>query len=158
MDNLAYVGAVGPALQSNSSNCLALIPHRQLGEFIYFRTIARNIKQLQLFGVTHVINTAEGKKFNQVDTSPAYYQGPGIQYYGIPGVDIMGFPLYKYFTAAADYIHEALESGGKERALTSPFTPMSSKYDTRSVFSLNRINSYFFTSFCQVTYSGFLKC
>ena len=33
-----------------------------------------------------------------------------------------------------------------------------SKYDTRSIFSLNRINSYFFTSFHQVTYSGFLKC
>ena len=33
-----------------------------------------------------------------------------------------------------------------------------SKYDTRSIFSLNRINSYLFTSFCQVTYSGFLKC
>ena len=33
-----------------------------------------------------------------------------------------------------------------------------SKHDTRSNFSLNRINFYFFTSFHQVTYTGFLKC
>ena len=79
----------------------------------YFRAIARNLKQLDLFEVTHVVNTAEGKKFNQIDTSSAYYQGAGIKYYGIPGVDIMNFPLHKYFYATADYIHEALESGGE---------------------------------------------
>ena len=33
-----------------------------------------------------------------------------------------------------------------------------SNNDSSSVFSLNRINSYFFTSFHQATYSGFLKC
>ena len=31
LGNLAVCWAVGPALQSNSSNCLVLIPHRQLG-------------------------------------------------------------------------------------------------------------------------------
>ena len=30
--------------------------------------------------------------------------------------------------------------------------------DSMSVFSMNRINFYFNTSFCQVTYSGFLRC
>ena len=71
------------------------------------------MKQLELFDVTHVLNAAEGHKFNQVDTSAADYTGAGIQYHGIPAVDVMNFPLHKYFSGAAQFIDEALQSGGK---------------------------------------------
>ena len=78
-----------------------------------FRAIARNVKQLELFDVTHVLNAAEGHKFNQVGTSAADYTGAGIQYHGIPAVDVMNFPLHKYFSGAAQFIDKALQSGGK---------------------------------------------
>ena len=78
-----------------------------------FRAIARNVKQLQLFDVTHVLNAAEGHKFNQVDTSAADYTGAGIQYYGVLAVDVMNFPLHKYFSGAAQFIDETLEFEGK---------------------------------------------
>ena len=78
-----------------------------------FRAIARNVKQLELFDVTHVLNAAEGHKFNQVDTSAADYTGAGMQYHGIPAVDVMNFPLHKYFSGSSQFIDGALESGGK---------------------------------------------
>ena len=78
-----------------------------------FRAIARNVKQLELFDVTHVLNAAKGRKFNQVDTSAADYTGAGLQYHGIPAVDVMNFPLHKYFSDAAQFIDETLQSGGK---------------------------------------------
>ena len=59
------------------------------------------------------LNAAEGRKFNQVDTSAADYTGAGIQYHGIPAVDVMNFPLHKYFSDAAQFIDDTLQSGGK---------------------------------------------
>ena len=71
------------------------------------------MKQLELFDVTHVLNAAEGHKFNQVDTSAPDYTGAGIQYHGIPAVDVMNFLLHEYFSGAAQFIDETLESGVK---------------------------------------------
>ncbi len=79
---------------------------------MFSRSIATDKEQLQKLGITHLLNTAEGKKFHQVNTSEAYYRDVGITYYGVPAMDIMTYPLHKYFRAAAEFIQKCLDSEG----------------------------------------------
>lgn len=49
---------------------------------------AKNKAYLRLIGITHVLNTAEGSRFGQVDTGHAYYRDmPQIRYMGFPMTD-----------------------------------------------------------------------
>ena len=43
----------------------------------------------------------------------AYYRHVGIQFLGIPAYDTITFDLSKYFKNAADFIDQALQSGGR---------------------------------------------
>lgn len=39
-----------------------------------FSAAARNKQYLRMMGITHVLNTAEGSRFGQVDTGHSYYR------------------------------------------------------------------------------------
>ncbi|XP_060557088.1 dual specificity protein phosphatase 3-like [Ruditapes philippinarum] len=85
-------------------------PNILLGE----ESIAKQRVQLQKLGVTHVLNTAEGKDDGyHVHTNHVMYRKVNIEYLGIPATDMMSFNLSKYFNKCADYIEDALSNGGK---------------------------------------------
>ena len=63
--------------------------------------------------MTHVLNTAEGKKTGLVDTNEDFYYPYGIKYMGIKLFDVAQTNISKHFLDVADYIDEALDEGGK---------------------------------------------
>ena len=67
---------------------------------------------MRRIGVTHVLNAAQGSKFNQIDTDDTFYSDIGVGFLGIPAIDIFGFKMSKYFATAADFIENALCSEG----------------------------------------------
>lgn len=75
--------------------------------------MARDESLLKENGVTHVVNTAQGKRFGQVNTDADFYSGSGISYYGIPGHDSVKFDISKYFQEAADFISEGCAKGNE---------------------------------------------
>ncbi|XP_013379348.1 dual specificity protein phosphatase 3 [Lingula anatina] len=83
------------------------------GIFLGDHSLAKNKEELVSLGITHLLNAAEGTKFNQISTNQEYYQDVNIKYFGIHGQDVMTFKLSKYFKEAADFIDECLKSGGK---------------------------------------------
>lgn len=65
---------------------------------------------------THVLNTAEGRRFGQVDTGHAYYRDlPQIRYMGFPMTDHPSTDISRYFYIAAKFIDNALSNGGKQK-------------------------------------------
>ena len=91
-------------------------------QFIYFitkphsfSTTALCLSVLRGLGITHVLNASCGKdrRFCLVNTSPEFYRSSGIEFFGVEALDITIFPLYKHFESAADFIHDALRSGGR---------------------------------------------
>ena len=83
------------------------------GLFIGDKASASNIKFLKRYGITHVLNTAEGKDEGLVDLSPEYFEGSGINYLGFPLWDHPNCNLIPYFGCASEYIEDAILSGGK---------------------------------------------
>lgn len=75
--------------------------------------MARKPDVLKSLGVTHVVNTAHGSKYNQVDTSPEYYQDAGITFYGINALDIMTFKMLPHLRPAAEFMQNAHSNGGE---------------------------------------------
>lgn len=64
-------------------------------------------------GITHVLNTAEGSRFGQVDTGHAYYRDmPNVRYMGFPLMDQPMTDISRYFYIASKYIENAINSGG----------------------------------------------
>lgn len=64
-------------------------------------------------GITHVLNTAEGTRFGQVDTGHQYYRDmPNIRYMGFPMTDHPSTDISRYFYIAAKFIDNAISSGG----------------------------------------------
>lgn len=80
---------------------------------MFFRAAAKNTFYLKKIGVTHVLNTAEGSTIGFVDTNAAFYKPFGITYKGLPLLDVAQTNIAMYFNQAADFIHEAISSGGK---------------------------------------------
>ncbi|XP_075556705.1 dual specificity protein phosphatase 3-like isoform X1 [Dermacentor variabilis] len=74
---------------------------------------ARNKHYLRGLGVTHVLNTAEGSQFGQVDTSQAFYNSHGISYLGLRLVDIPQEDIAAHFDKCANFIDDCLEHNGK---------------------------------------------
>ncbi|XP_047494727.1 dual specificity protein phosphatase 3-like [Penaeus chinensis] len=74
---------------------------------------AKNKDYLKQVGITHVVNTAQGNKFATVDTDEAYYTDVGIKYLGMKLLDVPTANIAQYFEAGADFIDEALSSGGR---------------------------------------------
>ncbi len=54
------------------------------GLFIGDKASATNIGFLKRYGITHVLNTAEGKEEGLVDLSQEYFEDSGISYLGFP--------------------------------------------------------------------------
>jgi dual specificity phosphatase 3 len=64
-------------------------------------------------GITHVVNASQGTKVNQTDTNADYYQPHGIDFHGVPALDIMTFKILPYLRPAAEYIHQARQKNGE---------------------------------------------
>ncbi|XP_006000833.1 dual specificity protein phosphatase 3 [Latimeria chalumnae] len=76
--------------------------------------VAQNIMRLKHFGITHVLNAAEGNSFMHVNTNTEFYAGTGLTYHGIKANDTEHFKLSNYFEEAADFIDKALsEKNGR---------------------------------------------
>ncbi|XP_067378116.1 dual specificity protein phosphatase 13A-like [Channa argus] len=65
---------------------------------------------LYKLGITHVLNAAHGKLCCK--GSDDFY-GTTVKYYGVPANDLPTFDLSPFFYPAADFIHQAMTSGGK---------------------------------------------
>ncbi|CAG2206725.1 DUSP3 [Mytilus edulis] len=76
--------------------------------------IASNIEKLQKENITHVLNCAQGTKFNQINTSSGYFKDAGIQYYGIKANDISTFKMAPEFDKAAEFLDKALKDQGNK--------------------------------------------
>lgn len=74
---------------------------------------ARNPVYLKAIGVTHVLNAAQGKRVNSVDTNEEFYQPYGIKFKGFPMDDTPSENIGRHFTEASAWIDEALRGGGR---------------------------------------------
>lgn len=74
--------------------------------------IAKNKDELKRKGVTHIVNCAQGTKFNQINTDEEYFSDTDIRFLGLQALDIERFPMNKFFQPAADFIDEALANKG----------------------------------------------
>ncbi|CRK87186.1 CLUMA_CG000992, isoform B [Clunio marinus] len=80
---------------------------------------AKNKQYLRLMGITHVLNTAEGSRFGQVDTGHGYYRDmPSLsnkvfRYMGFPLIDQPSTDISRYFYIASKFIENGINSGGK---------------------------------------------
>jgi hypothetical protein len=81
----------------------------------YFSYIAKDIEELKRKRVTHVVNCAQGTKFNQINTDQEYFSGSDIKFLGIQALDTARFNIKQYFQPAADFIEEALNEKGIRR-------------------------------------------
>ncbi|XP_058507558.1 dual specificity protein phosphatase 13A family protein [Solea solea] len=61
-------------------------------------------------GITHVLNASHGKLCCK--GSDDFY-GTTVKYYGVPANDLPTFDISPFFNPAAEFIHQALTSGGK---------------------------------------------
>ncbi|XP_029377660.1 dual specificity protein phosphatase 13-like [Echeneis naucrates] len=75
-------------------------PHLYLGDMF----------GLWQLGITHVLNASHGKLCCK--GSDDFY-GTTVTYYGVPANDLPTFDLSPFFYPAAEFIHQALTSGGK---------------------------------------------
>ncbi|TRY68865.1 hypothetical protein TCAL_05071 [Tigriopus californicus] len=74
---------------------------------------ASNVRFLQKIGVTHVLNTAEGKDEGLVDLSQSHYEGTDIKYLGFPLWDTPMCNIIPYMGCASEFISNAIHGGGK---------------------------------------------
>lgn len=83
------------------------------GIYIGDEVTAKNKKYLQMLGITHLLNCAEGKRFGFVNTCRSYYGDTSIKYLGLPIADVLSADISKYFYTAAEFIDDAVSGGGK---------------------------------------------
>lgn len=84
------------------------------GIYVGDAAAAKNKAYLRLMGITHVLNTAEGCRYGQVDTGHIYYRDmPTIRYMGFPMMDQPTTDISRYFYVASKFIDNAITSGGK---------------------------------------------
>ncbi|TRY68931.1 hypothetical protein TCAL_15167 [Tigriopus californicus] len=90
-------------------DCDEVFPNLFIGD----AAAASNVKFLKHLNITHVLNTAEGDDEGLVNLESQHFQGSGITYKGFLMWDSAWFDVSPFLDEAADYIAEALESGGK---------------------------------------------
>lgn len=78
-----------------------------------YRGSARNKNYLKLIGITHVVNTADGTHFSQVNTGAHYYSDVNIKYMGLNLMDIDSAKISIHFGETADFIDRAMLAGGR---------------------------------------------
>ncbi|UYV80474.1 DUSP3 [Cordylochernes scorpioides] len=81
------------------------------GIFIGDDNSARKKDTLVHLGITHVLNSAEGREFGQVDTGPQFYRDVGIAYRGFDLMDLPHVRICQHFEAGANFIDLALQRG-----------------------------------------------
>ncbi|KAL5021455.1 hypothetical protein ScPMuIL_000610 [Solemya velum] len=81
--------------------------------FLGNQSLAKNKEQLRDIGITHIVNCAQGTKFNQVNTDANFYKDVRIDFLGLKAIDIATFNMMQFFKLAADFIDKSLKSGGK---------------------------------------------
>ena len=66
-------------------------------------------------GVTAVLNAAQGSMtdWNYVNTKAIYYTGVGIEFFGVPAIDLKWYPICNHFQEASNFIEEVIKSKGK---------------------------------------------
>ncbi|GIY79782.1 dual specificity protein phosphatase 3 [Caerostris darwini] len=74
---------------------------------------ARKKDFLQAVGITHVLNTAEGSNFGQVNTGVNFYSDAGIKYLGFDLIDAPRTRIIDCFDQGVNFIDEGVSSGGK---------------------------------------------
>ena len=74
-------------------DCDEVIP----GLFIGDKASASNVAFLKRYGITHVLNAAEGTEEGLVDLSSDHYEGSGITYLGFPLWDAPGNATNSYY-------------------------------------------------------------
>lgn len=83
--------------------------------FRIYSASAKSKVFLRLMGITHVLNTAEGSRYGQVDTGHLYYRDmPNIRYMGFPMTDQPSTDISKYFYIASKFIENGINSGGRD--------------------------------------------
>ncbi|RWS28470.1 dual specificity protein phosphatase 3-like isoform X1 [Leptotrombidium deliense] len=90
-------------------NCDEVYPNIFIGD----EGAARNKSYLKLIGITHVLNTAEGIGFCQVNTGEHFYGNSGIKYMGLNVMDVPQAKISIHFAEAADFIDKAIEGHGR---------------------------------------------
>ncbi|XP_013188758.1 dual specificity protein phosphatase 13B isoform X2 [Amyelois transitella] len=84
------------------------------GLFVGDAVAAKDKSFLRRMGIKYVLNTAEGKRYTQVDTDHLYYRDcPGLRYKGFQMMDLPTTDISKYFHIAANFIDEGISSGGR---------------------------------------------
>lgn len=96
-----------------AANCRNISDEVFPGIHLGDRGAAINAFYLKKIGVTHVLNTAEGKRSGLVDTNEDFYYPYGIKYKGLKLLDVSQTNIKVHFFDVAQYIDEALSSGGK---------------------------------------------
>ncbi|XP_064073814.1 dual specificity protein phosphatase 13B-like isoform X2 [Vanessa tameamea] len=83
------------------------------GLFVGDAVAAKDKVFLRRMGINYVLNTAEGKRYTQVDTDHLYYRDcPGLRYKGFQLMDLPTTDISKYFHIAASFIDEGISRGG----------------------------------------------
>lgn len=103
LDNLQYYRA------QQEIDCDEIYPGIYIGDGI----TAKNKKYLEMLGITHLLNAAEGKRFGFVNTNSNYYADTTIRYLGLPIKDLPTEDISKYFYTTANFIDEAVSMEGK---------------------------------------------
>ncbi|RVE54462.1 hypothetical protein evm_000947 [Chilo suppressalis] len=84
------------------------------GLYVGDAVAAKDKAFLRRMGINYVLNTAEGSRYTQVDTSHLYYRDcPGLRYKGFQLMDLPTTDISKYFHIAANFIDEGVSSGGR---------------------------------------------
>ncbi|XP_022117408.2 dual specificity protein phosphatase 13 isoform X1 [Pieris rapae] len=84
------------------------------GLFVGDAVAAKDKAFLKRMGINYVLNTAEGKRYTQVDTDHLYYRDcPGLRYKGFQLMDLPSTDISKYFHIAANFIDEGISRGGR---------------------------------------------
>ncbi|XP_050671106.1 dual specificity protein phosphatase 13-like isoform X2 [Leptidea sinapis] len=84
------------------------------GLFVGDAVAAKDKAFLKRMGINYVLNTAEGKRYTQVDTDHMYYRDcPGLRYKGFQLMDMPSTDISRYFHIAANFIDDGLSRGGR---------------------------------------------
>ncbi|XP_076161561.1 dual specificity protein phosphatase 3 isoform X2 [Ptiloglossa arizonensis] len=92
-----------------SIDCDEVYPGIYIGDV----ATAKNKLYLNKLGITHLLNCAAGQGFGFANTGKNFYQDTTIRYLGLPLSDFITTDISKYFYTAAEFIDEAVSTGGK---------------------------------------------
>ncbi|XP_059090927.1 dual specificity protein phosphatase 3-like [Tigriopus californicus] len=85
------------------------------GLFLGDESTAMCIHILKDLGIGAVLNTAQGNMtdWSYVNTKASYYQNTGIQFLGIPAIDLKHYPINTHFKETCDFIESVLKKKGR---------------------------------------------